>query len=63
MNTADQLIQGYAAYTTAEEFGAAATAAAPATTPVTTTVSTAPCGGLVSAASAASIGFTADWGC
>ncbi|MGW7822744.1 LxmA leader domain family RiPP [Streptomyces puniciscabiei] len=63
MNTADQLIQGYTAYTSAEEFGATATADAPATSPLTVTTSSGPCGGLASAASAASVGFTVDWGC
>ncbi|MET9535786.1 LxmA leader domain family RiPP [Streptomyces sp. NPDC006649] len=44
MNTADQLISGYTAYTSAEEFGALAEADAPATTPVTvTTVSSGEC--------------------
>ncbi|MEU7042834.1 LxmA leader domain family RiPP [Streptomyces varsoviensis] len=64
MNT-DQLIAGYTAYTTAEEFGASAEAEAPATTPVLSfiSVSTATCGAAVSAASAASVGATAHVGC
>ncbi|MEU8971273.1 LxmA leader domain family RiPP [Streptomyces monashensis] len=44
MNTADQLIAGYTAYTSAEEFGVTAEGDAPATTPVTvTTVSSPEC--------------------
>ncbi|MGW7822745.1 LxmA leader domain family RiPP [Streptomyces puniciscabiei] len=43
MNTADQLIQGYTAYTSAEEFGATATANAPATTPSIVTASSPEC--------------------
>ncbi|MET9535785.1 LxmA leader domain family RiPP [Streptomyces sp. NPDC006649] len=47
MNTADQLISGYTAYTSAEEFGALAEADAPATTPsilVSIDASSAACG-------------------
>ncbi|MGW5609492.1 LxmA leader domain family RiPP [Streptomyces sp. NPDC003753] len=44
MNSADQLIAGYTAYTSAEEFGVTAEGDAPATTPVTvTTVSSTEC--------------------
>ncbi|MFH8381238.1 LxmA leader domain family RiPP [Kitasatospora sp. NPDC001159] len=59
MNTADQLIQGYTAYTTAEEFGAAATSGAPATTPSIATASSPECAGLAWSAvqgAAASLG-------
>ncbi|MFF4356317.1 MULTISPECIES: LxmA leader domain family RiPP [Streptomyces] len=66
MNTADQLIAGYTAYTDAADFGATAGGQAPATTPSILSVvaeSSAACGGAVSAVSAASVGFTAHWGC
>jgi hypothetical protein len=50
VNTADQLIAGYTAYATAEEFGALAEADAPATTPsilVSIDVSSAACGATI----------------
>ena len=43
MNTADQLIQGYTAYTDAVEFGASAQGTAPATTPSFITASSPEC--------------------
>ncbi|MFD0375092.1 LxmA leader domain family RiPP [Streptomyces sp. NPDC127112] len=60
---AAQLIAGYTAYTTAEEFGATAQGDAPATNPLTTiaTVSSPEC--IVSLVSAASVGATAHVGC
>jgi hypothetical protein len=65
MNTADQLIAGYTAYTDAGELGATAVGQAPASTPVLSIIaqSTLACGGAVSAASTASVGFTIHIGC
>ncbi|MFD7553849.1 MULTISPECIES: LxmA leader domain family RiPP [unclassified Streptomyces] len=63
---ATQLIAGYTAYTTAEEFGATAQGDAPATTPSILSfidISSAACGAAVSAVSAASVGATAHVGC
>ncbi|MFD0375091.1 LxmA leader domain family RiPP [Streptomyces sp. NPDC127112] len=62
---ATQLIAGYTAYTTAEEFGATAQGDAPATTPILSVIdiSSAACGAAVSAVSAASVGATAHVGC
>ncbi|MFD5764092.1 LxmA leader domain family RiPP, partial [Streptomyces sp. NPDC127044] len=52
MNTADQLIAGYTAYTDAADFGASAAGEAPATTPSIITASSPECGALsISAAS------------
>ncbi|MFF5435214.1 LxmA leader domain family RiPP [Streptomyces griseofuscus] len=50
MNTADQLIAGYTAYTSAEEFGVTAEGDAPATTPsilVSIDTSSAACGATI----------------
>ncbi|MER5772991.1 MULTISPECIES: LxmA leader domain family RiPP [unclassified Streptomyces] len=64
---ASQLIAGYTAYTTAEEFGATAQGDAPATTPLTvTTVSSPECTAFsVSAASGVltSVSITHAAGC
>ncbi|MEU8980638.1 MULTISPECIES: LxmA leader domain family RiPP [unclassified Streptomyces] len=62
MNTADQLLTGYTAYTNAQEFGASAEAQAPATTP-TVTVSSPECVYFSLGASAGSIASTKAWGC
>ncbi|MCL7490025.1 LxmA leader domain family RiPP [Streptomyces sp. MCA2] len=43
MNTADQLISGYTAYTNAGDFGASAGGEAPATTPSIITASSPEC--------------------
>ncbi|MET8699361.1 LxmA leader domain family RiPP [Kitasatospora sp. NPDC058032] len=40
INTTEELIAGYAAYTDAEEFGASAADEAPATTPICTVTPT-----------------------
>ncbi|MCL7490024.1 LxmA leader domain family RiPP [Streptomyces sp. MCA2] len=66
MNTADQLISGYTAYTDAADFGASAGGQAPATTPSILSVvatSTGPCGAAASMISGASISATAHIGC
>ncbi|MEU8980637.1 LxmA leader domain family RiPP [Streptomyces sp. NPDC048309] len=66
MNTADQLLAGYTAYTNAEEFGASASADAPATTPSILSFiggSSGGCGAAVSAISGAGVSATAHWGC
>ncbi|CCK28881.1 hypothetical protein BN159_4502 [Streptomyces davaonensis JCM 4913] len=66
MNTAEQLIAGYTAYTNAEEFGAGATAENPAITPTLLSFiggSSGGCGGAVSAISGASVAGTVNWGC
>ncbi|MEU3347137.1 LxmA leader domain family RiPP [Streptomyces sp. NPDC006700] len=57
MNAADQLLEGYTAYTTAEEFGVAAESDAPAIT--TTVTSSEICVSLISA----SVTATWDSGC
>ncbi|MEU4086536.1 LxmA leader domain family RiPP [Streptomyces aureus] len=62
MNTADQLLTGYTAYTDAQEFGASAEAQAPATTP-TITASSPECVYFSLGASAGSIASTKAWGC
>lgn len=66
MNTADQLLAGYTAYTNAEEFGAGASADAPAITPTILSFiggSSGGCGAAVSAISGAGVSATAHWGC
>lgn len=63
--TTNQLMAGYARYTTAEEFGAAAKAVAPGTTPILSFigVSSGACGGLISVVSGVSIADTVHAGC
>ncbi|MBT2365134.1 LxmA leader domain family RiPP [Streptomyces sp. NPDC096176] len=63
MNTADQLLAGYTAYTTAEDFGASADNQSPAATPTITTVSSPECIYFSLGASAGSIASTKAWGC
>lgn len=64
MSTA-QVMAGYARYTTAEEFGAAAGADAPGTTPIISflSASSAECVAFSTAASAASVGETVGFHC
>jgi hypothetical protein len=62
VNTADQLIAGYTAYTSAEEFGVTAEGDAPATTPsilVSIDMSSAACGATIGY----SISKTVNGGC
>jgi hypothetical protein len=61
MNTTEQLIAGYAAYTNAEEFGAGAGPDAPAIT--ITTVSSPECVYFSLSAVSGSIATTKSWGC
>ena len=66
MDTTAQLIAGYTAYTSAEEFGATATTEAPATTPAILSaigVSSGACGGLASTIVGGSVAGTVHWGC
>ncbi|MGV2917602.1 LxmA leader domain family RiPP [Streptomyces alfalfae] len=66
MNTADELIAGYTAYTNAEEFGATASGEAPAITPSILSFiggSSAPCGGAVSSSIGVSVAGTKYVGC
>lgn len=68
MNSADQLLAGYTAYTNAEEFGASASADAPATATAPSILSfiggsSGGCGAAVSAISGAGVSATAHWGC
>ncbi|KAF5995833.1 MULTISPECIES: LxmA leader domain family RiPP [Streptomyces] len=66
MNTADQLIAGYTAYTDAADFGASAAGEAPATTPSIITASSPECGAFsISAASGilTSVSITHGAGC
>lgn len=55
----EKLIQGYLAYTTSDEYGAAAAGDAPATPPITVTISVA----TASAASGASVSETVQHSC
>ncbi|GAA2462541.1 MULTISPECIES: LxmA leader domain family RiPP [Streptomyces] len=65
MNTADQLISGYTAYTDSAEIGAASSADAPAITPTTSVTVVSVESILASAGGAASFsaGFTLAKGC
>ncbi|MEV7774464.1 LxmA leader domain family RiPP [Kitasatospora sp. NPDC086791] len=63
MNTADQLIAGYTAYTDAQEVGASASAEAPATTPTIITASSPECGAFTVSVVSGAVGATANWGC
>ncbi|GGT38578.1 MULTISPECIES: LxmA leader domain family RiPP [unclassified Streptomyces] len=63
MNTAEQLLAGYTAYTNAEDFGASADNQSPAATPTITTVSSPECIYFSLGASAGSIASTKAWGC
>ncbi|MGV2917603.1 LxmA leader domain family RiPP [Streptomyces alfalfae] len=62
MNTADELIAGYTAYTNAEEFGATASGEAPASITVTT-VSSPECIQFSASAVSGSIATTKAFGC
>ncbi|MFC4465269.1 LxmA leader domain family RiPP [Streptomyces xiangluensis] len=62
MNTTEQLIAGYTAYTNAEEFGASAESDAPASITITT-VSSGECVYFSLGAVSGSIATTKAWGC
>ncbi|MBA0053560.1 hypothetical protein E0L36_22585 [Streptomyces sp. AJS327] len=62
-NLTDQLLAGYTAYTSAEDFGASAENEGPAATPTVTTVSSPECVSLITGATAASLATTKGWSC